>query len=100
MKIQLDSVLKVIRIEENVNLGELVKYLDKLLPKSSPIGYWKDFKLETNTVIYNWSSPFTFTYGNEITFPATIPTTCNSEVSTSNGVITDVVSRVYNVELN
>lgn len=57
MKIQLDSVQKIIRVEETVNFGELIKYLDKLLPKNSPLGSWKDYKLETNTIIYNWNYP-------------------------------------------
>lgn len=53
MKIQLDTTNKVIKLESSINLGELVKNLEKLLPK----GEWKDFSLETNTVINNWSNP-------------------------------------------
>ena len=77
MKIQIDSLNKIIKIDEQVNLGEMVKMLDKLLPKNSAIGYWKDFKLETNTVVYNWANPiyiydwqnpapFTYTNGETI----------------------------------
>lgn len=93
MKIQLDSITKIIRIEENVNLGELIKYLDKLLPKNSPIGYWKDFKLETNTLICNWIHPFIYTLTD---FPF-MPTTCNVELSNNTE---GVISQIYNVELN
>ena len=50
MKLQIDTTEKVIKVEEQVNFGELVKVLNKLLPK----GEWKKYKLETNTVI-NWN---------------------------------------------
>ncbi len=52
MNIQLDLTNKIIKLAENVSLKELVEVLDKLLP-----GEWKDFKLETNTIINNWSNP-------------------------------------------
>ena len=51
MKIQLDTTAKTIKVEESVNLGELTTALEKLLPE----GLWKEFKLETATVI-NWGS--------------------------------------------
>lgn len=47
MKLQLDVENKVIKIEEDVNLGEFVKILKKLLPA----GKWKEFKLETQIVL-------------------------------------------------
>lgn len=53
MKIQLDTTAKTIKVEESVNLKELTDALEKLLPN----GEWKEFKLETNTVIQNFSSP-------------------------------------------
>lgn len=52
MKIQLDTTAKIIKVEESVTFGELTEFLEKLLPN----GLWKEFKLETNTII-NWSSP-------------------------------------------
>ena len=52
MRIQLDTTLKTIKIKEDVNLGELTDALGKLLPDN----LWKEFKLETNTII-NWSNP-------------------------------------------
>jgi len=51
MKIVLDTTNKTIKIEESVNLGELIDALDRLLP-----GEWKTFKLETNTQIA-WQNP-------------------------------------------
>lgn len=53
MKIQIDTVGKTIKVEETVSLLELTDALEKLLPN----GEWKGFKLETNTVIQNWSAP-------------------------------------------
>jgi len=53
MKIQLDTVNKTIKIEDDVELKELIKVLEKLLPK----GLWKEYTLEANTVIQNWSQP-------------------------------------------
>jgi len=50
---QLDTVSKTIKLEENIKLDTLVKKLSKLLPN----GEWKTFTLETNTVINNWTSP-------------------------------------------
>lgn len=52
MKLQLDTANKLIKVEEIVNLGEFTDALEKLLPD----GKWKEFKLETQTVI-NWSNP-------------------------------------------
>ncbi len=53
MKIQLDTGMKTIKVEESVNFGELIETLDRLLPK----GEWKKFKLETQTTITNWGNP-------------------------------------------
>ena len=53
MKIQMDTVAKTIKIEESVKLDKLISTLKKLLPNNE----WKQFTLETNTVIHNWSSP-------------------------------------------
>ncbi len=47
MKIQLDTTKKTIKIEENVNLRELIETLEALLPNEG----WKEFKLETHTEI-------------------------------------------------
>jgi len=52
MKIQLDTNLKRIKIEEPVNLAEFFTMIKKLLPND----LWKDFELETN-VINNWTNP-------------------------------------------
>ena len=94
MKIQIDTKAKVIRLEEKVKFDELVKVLNKLLPKE-----WKEYSLDTNSVIY-WSNPIIWhyhyepwhtpivTYGDNGTgkpFPHPLPVTCEG-------------SGVYNVE--
>lgn len=54
MKIILDTLEKVIKIEESVNLGEFMETLEKMLP----FGEWKKFKLETNVSINSqWVTP-------------------------------------------
>jgi hypothetical protein len=52
MKLQLDTTNKIIKIEEVINLGEFMEMLENLLPCDK----WKEFKLETQTVI-NWNNP-------------------------------------------
>jgi hypothetical protein len=52
MKLQLDTIAKTIKIDEQVNLEELFEMLKKLLPN----GEWKGFKLDVNTQIV-WSNP-------------------------------------------
>ena len=51
MKLFIDTENKVIKIEEKVNLGELIEKIKKLLP-----GEWKEYKLEANTQMY-WANP-------------------------------------------
>jgi len=52
MKLQLDTTNKTIVIEEEVNIGEFVNTLKKILPND----LWKEFKLGVNK-IYNWTNP-------------------------------------------
>jgi hypothetical protein len=105
MRIQLDSVLKIIKVEETVNFGELIKYLEKLLPKDSTIGYWKDFKLETNTIIYNWNYPVYI--NNPIPLQPIYPTwTINplpykqNEITCTDIKIASTPNGIYNLEFN
>jgi hypothetical protein len=61
MKIQLDTENKTIKLEKDVVLSTLIETLEKLLPH----GEWKEFTLETNTVIHHWSNP--------VVIPSVIP---------------------------
>lgn len=54
MKLELDTTNKTIKINEEVNLKEFIKVIDKLLPNK----IWYDYTLFTNVVI-NWSNPVT-----------------------------------------
>ncbi|MDZ4210058.1 MAG: hypothetical protein U1C56_02665 [Candidatus Curtissbacteria bacterium] len=56
MKLQLDTTRKTIKIEENVKLSTLVDTLDKLLPNKE----WKEFTLETNSIIKRWVNPIIY----------------------------------------
>ncbi len=50
MKIQLDYDNKTVSIEDNVDLGDFVDKIRKILPD------WREWKLETKTEII-WSQP-------------------------------------------
>ena len=53
MKIQLDTDNKIIKLESDVLLSDLVKTLNKILPN----GEWKTFTLKTHTTISHWHEP-------------------------------------------
>ena len=55
MRIQLDTNEKTIRVEESVNLDEFMKAVKKLFPNNE----WKEYRLETNTII-NWTYPIVY----------------------------------------
>jgi hypothetical protein len=93
MKLQLDTTSKLIKVEETVNLGEFTEALERLLPD----GKWKEFKLETQTVI-NWSNPIVI----EPYIPYTPPWWQQPWITYDiNGTQTNysLNSGVYNVEL-
>lgn len=52
MKIQLDTDNKIIKLEQDVNLGEFYDLLPHLLPND----LWREFKLEMQ-IINNFNSP-------------------------------------------
>jgi hypothetical protein len=111
MKIQLDTTAKTIKVEEEVNLGELFDMLSKLLPDD----LWKEYSVETNTTI-TWSSPIYIertvypqpywygqpwiTYGsNEMTINSTSDHTnlkLNSSVSNEIDLSADFDSKDFN----
>ena len=53
MRIQVDTKENTIRVDENINLGELIKDLNKLFPK----GEWKKYTIETNSQWYWYPYP-------------------------------------------
>lgn len=56
MKLQIDTVAKTIKIERVVKITELIDIVKKLFPDS-----WKEYSLETGTVIY-WPSHPVYIY--------------------------------------
>ena len=52
MKIQIETTEKVIRVQQEVILKDLLEELEKLLPN----GLWKEYKLDQNTTIW-WQDP-------------------------------------------
>ena len=58
MKLQIDTKEKTIKVEENVNIEDFLKTIKQLFPNE-----WKEFTLETNTVI-NYSPWITWDYNN------------------------------------
>lgn len=57
MKLQIDTNLKTIKIEEDVNLGELMDMLNSFFPNDK----WKEFSLKPE-LITNWINPVTIPY--------------------------------------
>lgn len=51
MKLQINSTEKIIRLEEQVNLGELFTFLEEILPDLK----WREYSIEG--VIVDWSYP-------------------------------------------
>lgn len=75
MKLQIDTTAKTIKIEQTVKITELVNIVKKLLPDS-----WKEYSLETGSVIY-WPSYPVFTYDRWNPQPLPYYTTCNVEIN-------------------
>lgn len=106
MKLQLDTTAKTIKIEESINLGELTKALEKLLPN----GLWKEFKLETNSII-EWRNSVIIdryvpyrqpwwewckrTYSDE----TMVTGTCTTNLATDLKNKADLIDGTYNVEV-
>jgi len=65
MNIQINTSEKTIKLSETVSLKELEDVLFKLFPNNE----WREYKLETNTVIYNWSSPIIIERDNYPFYP-------------------------------
>ncbi len=52
MKLQLDTTAKTVKIESDIKVSLLIKTLKEMLPND-----WKNFTLQTNTVIKHWANP-------------------------------------------
>ena len=89
MKIQIDTVNKIIKIEEKVNLEELYTMLNSLFPNNT----WREYSLETS-VLQMWSNPIYVPYypPNPV-YPWWEYTTTGTTISTNS-------NSIYNVEYN
>jgi len=76
MKLQIDTTAKTIKIDQLVKITELIDVVKKLLPDS-----WKEYSLETGSVIY-WPTYPVYTY-DIWNPPQPLPyyTTCNVEIN-------------------
>lgn len=88
MKFQIDFDKKTIKVESNVNLGELVEKLQTMIPE------WKTWKLETNVTI-NWSNPVTIIKEEKPSWPWNQPYYTSGWFTTYTGESTSIT---YNVE--
>ena len=99
MKIQFDFEQKTIKLEGDVNFGKLIKQLDKMKVP------YKEFTLETNSVINNWTYPIIYPqpYWNNPDwwcnsyYNGTFAIDCQSH-TTTNAKIANTTS-IYNVEV-
>ena len=100
MKIQIDTKEKTIKVEETVKFSELIKVLNKLLPKE-----WKEYSLQSNAVIY-WSQPYTWYYSQIVPLTGTIITqgtstgyiNCTTFTNCSSSSVPSE-NHVYNIEV-
>lgn len=99
MKLQLDTKNKTIKVEENVNVEEFYNVISKMFPND----LWKQFTLETNTVI-NYSPWITWTYKNPYypgdtisPYPWYTYTSEESGITTVPLAVGDLEEGVYNI---
>ena len=85
MKLQIDTVAKTIKVDENVKFKDLIKVLKKMFPDT-----WDDYSLVGNEVIY-WYNPVPWTYINPTPLPWTI--------TYGAGDLIDSNTCVYNIDV-
>lgn len=92
MKIQLDTTNKTIKVEDNIKMGEFINQIKKFLPN----GLWKEFTLETSTII-NWSNPIVIEpYTPKYPYPWIYPTWQTYTAGSDTQLLNE---GVYNIEL-
>ena len=74
MKIQIDTELKIIQVEQQCKLVELFDFVKKIFPDNK----WKEYSIEAIPYIYNWNNPIYVP--TQIWHVQELPTiTCNGE---------------------
>lgn len=105
MKIQLDTTNKTIKIEEKVNLVQLMKIIKQILPNNQ----WRDYSLE-QSVITNWANPWAIQPYRVYDYPW-VPTTIYSGTGSADVVLptntansvpgnSSYTNSVFNIEVN
>jgi|SRR5690606_21917751 len=96
MKIQIDTDNKVIKIEGVYKITDIMKVIKQLLPND-----WKKYSLETNTIIYNWTSPIVINkndyWPNRPYYVGDVY--CGSSITTNREIMFDSKSSVINYEM-
>lgn len=82
MRIQIDTELKTIRLEQSAKITELLDVVKKLLPENE----WKKYTLETNVVINNWSNPIYIDRYIPYTYPGWTITSGSATICTTSEV--------------
>jgi len=91
MKLQIDTSRKTIKIEEDVKLIKLFSLLKKLFPN----GEWKEFILETNTIIEHWQNPIIIEKRDKwIEWPWYATYAVSGDINT----ITNMTAGIFNVQ--
>lgn len=96
MKIQIDTNLKTIKLEDSVNIGEFYEMMEKLFPD----GQWKEFRLEANTVIDGWMNPIIINKNIPVLPYPWIPNIPSPYLVTCDYQSTNQQNGVYNVAIN
>ena len=91
MKLQIDTENKTIKVEQYVVFSDLIRVLNKLLPKE-----WRNYTLEPNTIIYSWYPHYTYYYPTiePIKWEVTSGTTTYDAKHADT-----ITSSVYNIEV-
>jgi hypothetical protein len=101
MNIQINTKEKTIKLAETVNLKELEEVLLKLFPNNE----WREYNLETNTVINNWNSPLIIDNWRYYPYYQQLPYIhCGSGGTSSNSIGTltsnNLDTSIFNLQLN
>lgn len=88
MKLQIDTSAKTIKLEQSAKIPELLSVIKKLLPNE-----WKEYTLETMTVINNWTNPIIYPiYTPPIPVWSTEPSIIFEQTTS------DTASCIFNIE--
>ena len=94
MKIQLDTVNKTIKVQENINLREFITKIQVLLGKE-----YEEYTLHTDTIPEYWYNPIYIPFPTEPIYPSPYYSTfitCENGVQVSNDTYS---TGTFNIEM-